>query len=109
MLSLSLEYNGVFGLPSYPFQPKQSQPQEVSRLGVSVHMNSRNGSFGFQVVGGVGTGIPPKVEFIVPGMTLMGWFLLFQAVHSVLTHAWVGGCVLQAVLLRSRVWQWVTR
>lgn len=91
MLSLSLEYNGVFGLPSYPFQPKQSQPQEVSRLGVSVHMNSRNGSFGFQVVGGVGTGIPPKVEFIVPGMTLMAGSCYFK-LCTVSLHilGWVG-------------------
>ena len=78
MLSHSLEYNGVLGLPSCPFQPGQSQP----RLGVSVHMSSRNGSFGFQVVGGVGTGIPPKVEFIVPGMRLMATWCCFSSCDS---------------------------
>lgn len=34
---------------------------------MSIHMNSRNGSFGFQVFGGVDVGCAPEIELVVPG------------------------------------------
>lgn len=43
---------------------------EGTRLGVSVHMSSRNRSFGFQVVGGLDAGISPQVELVLPGQSV---------------------------------------
>ncbi len=36
-------------------------------MGVSIHMNSRNGSFGFQVFGGADVGSTASIELVVPG------------------------------------------
>ena len=36
-------------------------------MGISVHMISRNGGFGFQVVGGADANYHPEVEMVLPG------------------------------------------
>lgn len=40
-----------------------------NRVGISVHMISRNGGFGFQVIGGADANYHPEVELILPGKT----------------------------------------
>lgn len=38
-----------------------------NRIGVTVHMVSRNGGFGFQVIGGADANYHPEVELVLPG------------------------------------------
>ena len=45
-------------------------------------MNSRNGSFGFQVVGGAGTGTPPRVELVLPGRWLIAYYQRADCVYT---------------------------
>lgn len=45
----------------------QKEPRTNSRMGISVHMISRNGGFGFQVIGGADANYHPEVEMVLPG------------------------------------------
>lgn len=49
------------------YSPPQPTHPLNTRLGVTVHMNSRNRSFGFQVAGGVDSYCIPQVEMVLPG------------------------------------------
>ena len=62
---------GVFSL-SYFLCTLGICTQEMTKdgstsMGISVHMISRNGGFGFQVIGGANFNYSPEVERVLPG------------------------------------------
>ena len=64
---------------------------------MSIHMNSRNGSFGFQVFGGADVGCIPEIELVVPGEFIGGgWGWSFG--HIIEFHYKTMGCKAECMM-----------
>jgi hypothetical protein len=53
--------------PQEKVQPDTTQTSAKSSANHLIHVESKNGGFGFQIMGGVDSDIQAKVDYIVPG------------------------------------------
>lgn len=80
--------------PSKRIHPAQTQTQLTEH---SILIKSRNGGFGFQVMGGADSDLPAQVDYIVPGdlAMILSNMYTYTACHK---HGMYCACMLLAVL-----------